>query len=272
MTDPLADALCPDCGYSLRALTGPRCPECGLDLAPLRIPESRIPWVHRRRRGRIRAFYQTVYFVMFGYRMFRAEMVRPVSLRDAQRFRWTVVVQAWLTLLALWPAWRWVHPKSFLDLVGHHPVFLDWPFLLGAPCVLLWLAALTGIHTYFFHPRWMPVVLQDRAVALSYYMCAPLALLPPLALLVVSATWILLRYRFDMPELLATFLPCLVLAVLVPWGFDVLRLASVVLRQPLRTWTVAIAVPLAGLVLTVLILAVLPVTVLYAITLVRLVM
>jgi hypothetical protein len=33
---------------------------------------------------------------------------------------------------------------------------------------LLALAAESGVHTYFFHPRWLPVELQNRAVALSY--------------------------------------------------------------------------------------------------------
>jgi hypothetical protein len=42
---------------------------------------------------------------------------------------------------------------------------------------------MTGLPSYFFHPRHLPLEQQNRAVALSYYTCAPLACTPALFLL-----------------------------------------------------------------------------------------
>ena len=36
-------AVCPDCGYDLRGLTGDRCPECGFDLNVVRTQTPQIP-------------------------------------------------------------------------------------------------------------------------------------------------------------------------------------------------------------------------------------
>jgi hypothetical protein len=39
-------------------------------------------------------------------------------------------------------------------------------------------AVITGLPSYFFHPRGISIERQNRAIALSYYACAPLALGP----------------------------------------------------------------------------------------------
>jgi hypothetical protein len=53
--------------------------------------------------------------------------------------------------------------------------------------VLLAIVFVTGVASYWFHPRALSVVRQNRAVALSYYGCAPLAFasIPVLALIAV---------------------------------------------------------------------------------------
>lgn len=73
----LEDAYCPQCGYQLRGLTSACCPECGFDLAVVRDPVSRIPWVHRTRIGRLRAYFQTDWFVTWRRKEFYLEIVRP---------------------------------------------------------------------------------------------------------------------------------------------------------------------------------------------------
>jgi hypothetical protein len=90
--NPLDDAFCPDCGYSLRGLTSDRCPECGFELARIRSRTPRIPWEHRRRIGRMRAFLQTIGFVTFRYRDFCLEVYRSLDDRAAARFRWCAVL------------------------------------------------------------------------------------------------------------------------------------------------------------------------------------
>lgn len=83
------DVFCEACGYSLLGLSGDRCPECGKPYDPTELPFARIPWLHRRRLGRIRAYCQTVRMVCFSPTAFAAELCRPVriSADDARRFR-----------------------------------------------------------------------------------------------------------------------------------------------------------------------------------------
>ncbi len=232
----LDDALCPECSYSLRGLTGERCPECGTPLESLRSPQSRIPWVQRRTRGVFPAYWQTVLFVMFSYRRFRAEIVRPVNLRDAQTFRWTVVLIAWLSLLAVWPLWRVVHPRTFQLHAATAPATLNAAVALG---LLAFLALLSGVHTYFFHPWFMPRILQNRAVALSYYMIAPLALMPVLVAVGAVGVWLGLRANFKIDELAVAVAAAMLALIGVPWILDLVRLADALFHRGPYTLCVA---------------------------------
>lgn len=83
------DVFCEGCGYSLLGLSGSRCPECGKPYDPTELPFARIPWLHRRRLGKVRAYWKTVWMVAFSPRRFAAELCRPVrvSADDARRFR-----------------------------------------------------------------------------------------------------------------------------------------------------------------------------------------
>lgn len=83
------DVFCEGCGYSLLGLSGDRCPECGKPYDPTELPFARIPWLHRRRLGKARAYWKTVWLVAFSPRRFAAELCRPVriSADDARRFR-----------------------------------------------------------------------------------------------------------------------------------------------------------------------------------------
>jgi hypothetical protein len=118
---------------------------------------------------------------------FSREVAGPVDLREALWFRRTVVWLVFWTLPVLLAGYT---------LIAEGPVYaamgaLGWPFLITeiAATVLSWLLiyALTGVHTYWFHPRHLPIERQNRAVALSYYACAPLALLAPGMLMLVAA-------------------------------------------------------------------------------------
>lgn len=62
MTIP-EDIFCPACAYDLRGATSDCCPECGRSLDNLRSTTSRIPWVHRKDLGHLRAYWQTVWMV-----------------------------------------------------------------------------------------------------------------------------------------------------------------------------------------------------------------
>lgn len=181
------DLFCPECGYNLRGLTSDRCPECGYSLEALRSRIPRLPWAHRAEIGRMRAYWQTVWMVMFRHKRFCEEIARPVDYRDAQRFRWVTVLHAYVPILiGTVLLYAWVDPRrfdgTFLDDVSH----AAWPLVGLHVCILLFLAGATGLPSYFFHPRGVPVEQQNRAIALSYYAAAALAWKPMVFVIFVA--------------------------------------------------------------------------------------
>ena len=175
-TAPTVDLFCPGCGYSLRGITSERCPECGLAIDRSSLAVSQIPWAHRRRVGRVRAYWRTVWFCTFYRNRLAGEIARPVSYSDAQRFRWLTVSLMILPAVLAWPFVPQPAVKELCqDMLLPEPLV---PYLL--PLMLLGctisLLAITGIPSYFFHPGRLSIPQQNRAIALSYYTCAPLAL------------------------------------------------------------------------------------------------
>jgi hypothetical protein len=199
------DLYCPECGYHLRGIEAiTRCPECGLSIDREGVARSQIPWVHRTHIGRIRAYWRTLLLATLRPRKLAAEAAGRVEFRDAQRFRLVTasvaaapfVAGAIAAMIATRgtgifamiapssiPGWlMYGRPSPALDLM------IPWEAGLTmyptVPLVVLLLFILfTGVHTYWFHPKHLAVVRQNRAVALAYYGCAPLALLPVPALL-----------------------------------------------------------------------------------------
>jgi hypothetical protein len=150
------DVFCHACGYSLVGLVGDRCPECGRRFDPGELPYARVPWLHRRRIGRVWAYVQTVRQVVRRPQAFAEELCRPVriSAGDAKRFRSTtavlaatsvavVVSVAILRNTANW-GWRdavafglllplgWFATVVFLRLATDMPVFI-WKGLPSRP-------------------------------------------------------------------------------------------------------------------------------------------
>jgi len=249
------DLFCQQCGYNLRALTSDRCPECGHSLETVRAARTQIPWVYRKEIGRFRAYWRTVWMVMFRQRLFGEEMARPVSYPDCQRFRWVTVLHAYVPILLATFAAYAIGPQQgpFGDDLLYEALIVVWPVPICHTLILLYLAAITGVPSYFFHPRGIPVALQNRAIAMSYYACGPLALtaLPGAAAIVA----ILLRgegYLGLAAQLFAIVLP---FALLIIWLIDLLHISRRVMPQYRgRTYLILVCVPalwavLAGLIL-----------------------
>jgi hypothetical protein len=192
------DLYCPDCGYNLHALEGiDRCPECGLQIDRHGFARSRIPWVHRRHVGRIRAYWRTVWLATLRPRELAAEAARRVNYTDAQRFRWVTAFVAGAPVMAglvaamviygsaalfsvinpaVFPGWAMGgNPSALFDFLIPWDAGATWPPVLPL-AVLLAFVFVTGVATYWFHPKSIPVVRQNRAIALGYYGCGPLAL------------------------------------------------------------------------------------------------
>jgi hypothetical protein len=202
-TSSTVDRFCPECGYDLRGLLSDRCPECGLaiDAASSTSP---IPWSHRARIGRLRAFRRTVILATFQPKRLAGAAAVPVDWRDAVLFRRLVVILASLPIVvAAVCVFHWMGGTDFLSLVAN-PASLPWPpspapsKWMSEPLmcwsagvmlppvlpigILLAIAIITAAPSYWFHPRQVPLVRQNRAVAVSAYLCAPLVLLEVLLL------------------------------------------------------------------------------------------
>jgi hypothetical protein len=224
------DLYCQQCGYNLRGLTSDRCPECGRSLEAVRSAISQIPWVYRKDLGLFRAYWRTVWMATFRQKRLCDEMARPVSYPDSQSFRWVTVLHAYVPVLAVTVAsyvlasWRPVDGE-FWD-VGFQAV---WPVAVLHICLLLFLAAATGVPSYFFHPRDVPVTLQNRAIALSYYAGGPLAI-TGLPILAGSFSYAL-GLDNDLGMGLAIFTAVFPCAQLAAWFLDLTHLTRRVLPQ-----------------------------------------
>lgn len=203
----ISDLPCPHCGYDLRGTDSPRCPECGKPVN--RQNPSPIPWSHRRAVGRVRAFARTAVMAAVHPRRLAAAVAGPVSLADALAFRRATAAVAAVALLVPLTVTAFLPDVGPLAGAVAHP--LAWRAeLLAVPVVWVgvWLAVHTsaGVCTYWFHPRSLPVEQQNRAVALAYYACGPLALLPvPIACGVLTAAAALYVDRYPAVKAAAGF-------------------------------------------------------------------
>jgi len=258
------DLYCQTCGYNLRGLTGNRCPECGGSLDGVRSLVPQIPWVYRKELGWWRAYWQTVQFVMFRQARFCNEMARPVSYRDSQGFRWVTVAACCIPVFLAGIALMTFGARS----PTHNDLFMvfwmGWGGVWHA-CVPLFFAAVTGVPSYFFHPKGIPIEQQNRAIALSYYACGPLVFL--FVPVLTCAAVILSSWRSEPVTMVFIVLSLtLPIAAIAPWWLDLIHLARrLVPQKPSRAVAVAVYVPLLWLLLAGLFLVALPVVFIYVV-------
>jgi len=193
------DVLCDECGYSLVGIQSDRCPECGKAFEPTELPFARIPWLHRRKIGRTKAYLSTVRMVLFRPRAFAMELLRPVriSIADARLFRRATIRIASGAIVATILVYLAVATAVFLVQMPRmtNREYREVAFGLCAGSVL-GSTALIALHLFFYMMTDLPVFIWKghpslRAQDLSPIQCyatAPLALIalaPILALATV---------------------------------------------------------------------------------------
>jgi hypothetical protein len=241
MTEVLesTELYCVDCGYDLRQLDSERCPECGAVIDRTVSGQSIIPWRQRAWVGWFRGFWDTVWLVSRHPAKLAVEMNRPADLAAALRFRQIVVM---LATLVLAPA-SMIAAHVLAEANGLSPFFnANDPLgsaigAFGLLCVLAgclaFLLCATGVSSYFFDSRSLSIEQQNRAIALSYYACGPLAYAPLVAffcgVLIFHAS---AGARWYVPLWLR-------IALFITAALPPLLLALVVWRTPVRLMRVA---------------------------------
>lgn len=179
---------CPHCGYDIHHATATSCPECGGEVNEKVMQLAQVPWQNRRDIGRLRAFVQTVSRVTFRTRRLGYAISQSVHMKDAIRFRRIVVGLNFLPMMAVVALIMWMLYDNFEMGV---PAY-SWGFAASVLCIYaisIWLLSeiLTGVHTYWFHPRHLPPSQQVRSLALSHYASGPMVL-TAIAMLLFAVT------------------------------------------------------------------------------------
>lgn len=247
MTAPELELFCPHCNYSLRGLSSANCPECGHDVNQYRTGESKIAWLRVRGWLHPLAFWQTVFQITFrDPKALRFDLFREVDYRHTRAFTWLAALHAWaaiVILLAVWPIAPPNNQMGFSFFVAADPV-MQLLAVFTALSLLVGLCMAAGVHTYFFHPRSLPVALQKRAIALSYLSAAPMALLPLFALLAAISVF-LTPEKFDIVRVLLP--PSLAVFWLILWYRRVTSFNEVLIRDAARGWFLALTWPVVSL-------------------------
>jgi hypothetical protein len=131
-------------------------------------------------------------------------------------------------------------------------------------CVPLYFAAATGVPSYFFHPRGIPVEQQNRAIALSYYACGPLIFLTVPVLTCAAAILTQNAKNEALSTALAVLTVTLPIGAIAPWWLDLIHLARrLVPQRPQRAVYLGVCVPVLSLLLAAVIFVGLPLVIFY---------
>ena len=125
-----------------------------------------------------------------------------------------------------------------------------WPLAVLHVCLLLFLLAATGVPSHFFHPEDVPVHLQNRAIAMSYYTCGSLACGHPMVPFVVPAVYLALQIWGLQAAEVQVGAGLAVVAGIVgsAWLYDMIQLARRTMPQVQgRPAAIAFALPMLWL-------------------------
>ena len=295
MTEDAAEIFCPACGYNLRGIASERCPECGLALDRAQLNRSQLPWTYRHEIGRVRAYLKTVLLVLARPRRVGEEVARPVSLEDARRFRHITVMIAFVPVMAAitWQLFVIKHDiratmtRPIPSSINQQPAGVTWPAAavvapthawigwtletgllpIVAFSAWLFLYACSGVASWFFHPPSLSIPRQNRAIALSYYSSAAMAIMPASLAIVIQ---ILLTATSPIARRFLPYIVLLGFLALIP-VYQLFQSYLVPMRMlrratqatTARVWTMGAILPLTWALLGIVILIGIPLAYLY---------
>lgn len=151
-----------------------------------------VAWEERAAQGYLRTFFQTAWQATFRTRLFCQAVAHPVCYVSARRFQAVVItllMVPWLGMMAIGVSYIRVAGEASWGMIPF------WAMVLAAAVgSLFFLVVMTGVHTYWLHPRHESVEGQNRAIALGYYACA--ALVPAAGGLAMLLTLLLISPFF----------------------------------------------------------------------------
>lgn len=136
------------------------------------------PWHRRKKRGAFIDFWATVWWVMRRNGRLGPALAEPSPWRDARKFRrWCVGhCLAAVVLVCATLAVR-IHHSGGLPNFDHSTYWLIGLAAVGLLLTWACLQFMAGAVSWFFCPKGFDTEQQNRSIALSCYLCAPMALI-----------------------------------------------------------------------------------------------
>ncbi len=228
-----ADLFCPQCTYNLRGIDSGRCPECGTAIDRAALAVSRIPWVHRREIGRVRAYLRTLWMATFHPKQIARDMACPVNYQDGRRFAYVTIT---LAVVLVAPAVFLLKEKLIVSetdgagnpAIGANPLALIaalqdhwWGGALDLVLISMLLLTAQRLVQIFFRPARLTVIQQNRAAALSQYGIAPLLWVViwwvGIFLGAFLDVWLQAKYYQDLPFVIITLMSISIWVLVLWW-------------------------------------------------------
>ncbi|MGC9454899.1 MAG: hypothetical protein ACP5HU_08525 [Phycisphaerae bacterium] len=162
-------------------------------------------WEDRDGKSTIAAFLQAAALVMKRNGRLADHLDLPLDYSSAKRFRWAALAPVFVVIaLALLPwfailAGKFIWPE--MEVLADPPTWalIVLPVVTVVMVLLLW-GLWTGMVSWFFDSRKLKPWRRHRAIALSYYLSAPLALLAiPMGIAAYIATQLMTDAFSDGP-------------------------------------------------------------------------
>ncbi|MDP6633323.1 MAG: hypothetical protein QGG42_00310 [Phycisphaerae bacterium] len=211
-------------------------------------PVSKIPWENRKQIGRIRAYWRTAWMVMANPSELQQFLDAPVCEKHAKSFRrvtmqLTAIVTFGVLIVLLSKSIRFAFWSAYSLRAFESIVLGVLARMILAVLALIGLFLATRSLEWFSNPKDFDPVRQDRAIALSCYVCGPI-LIVTVTGGIASLAIIFTRTVQDMQTIMRVISLAWVAVFLAWWPAAVRANYFTTGRSGRRTAIAAVALPL----------------------------